>query len=142
MDNLDIDELPNEETIALQIEQALRGGAKTVRAVLDQIKDSRGIVLLSVFRCLGAHKKHFQKGKSEAVVEHDFRTQLDAAKLLLAYGDGLPLQSVATVDLTPGRDHGLAALRAQAASSSAIRDSLRQMLDELDETPVEIGPGS
>ena len=129
---LDIDETADEGQIDKQVSAALADGAKSVKAILEKVPDTRKLVLLAVFRCLGAHKMVFTKGKSEGNKEHDYRTQLEAAKLLMAYSDGLPLQTIAAITDPSKTKDSFADIRESAKRSPAVRDGLRQMLDELE----------
>ena len=72
-DCFDIDELPDEPAIAEDLRVALAGGAKNVREVLDKVPSTRRLVLIAIFRCLGAHKEVYRKGDSLPRVEHDYK---------------------------------------------------------------------
>ena len=135
-DCFDIDELPDEPAIAEDLRVALAGGAKNVREVLDKVPSTRRLVLIAIFRCLGAHKEVYRKGDSLPRVEHDYKTQLDAAKLLLSYQDGLPIQSVVTANATPQVPGSADPLLKAAHASPAMRAYLRSMLDSMETTAL------
>jgi hypothetical protein len=130
---LDIEELPDEVAIAEQIRRAIRGGAKSIKEMLDAIPDTRGLVLLTVFRCLGAHTKYFVKGDPVPKIEHDFKIQLEASKLLMSYQDGLPVQSIAAT-LTPGKPGEMpgSSMLEAARTNRAVRESVRALLDDME----------
>ena len=59
----------------------------------------------------------------------DHRARLDAAKLLLAYGLGLPIQRTESVNVNLDADAG-AGLRERLAHSPALRSALRVALEK------------
>jgi len=122
------------DEIATRIESDPRlASAATIRELIDLIPNARHIAVAAVFRCLSARKWYFEKGSAVKKFEPDFKTQLDAAKLLLSYSDGLPAQTTLNVNADLGKKSadvdGEAQFDAGLASSPALRDSLRRRLE-------------
>jgi hypothetical protein len=132
MDNLDTD--PSADEIAALIERSPAfDKIQSLSALLSEIPNGRRVILASAFRALGARKWYFEKESAERKFLPDYRTQLDAAKLLLSYSDGLPTQTTLNVNADLGKKSAEVDSEAQfdnaLASSPALRDSLRRRLE-------------
>ena len=104
-------------------------GADSIRAMLEKIPNARHLVLAEALRCLGAKKRYFEKGSSTQKFEPDYRTRLDAVKLLLAYMDGLPVETTLAVNVgdRPAEAPELD-LAAAVQKSPALRERLEKLL--------------
>src|SRR5208283_332321 len=83
--------------IAAAFDRGNFGEAESAREMLSRIPRARSIILAAAFRALGARRGRFEKGETKIQWEPDFKTQLEAAKFLLAYADGLPIQTTLAV---------------------------------------------
>lgn len=113
--------------IAAQFESGDFAEAKTAREMMEKIPRARSIILAAAFRALGARKAWYEKGNSEANWEPDFKTQLDAAKFLLSYADGLPVQTSLAVTVGDRPDDDLP-LDQALQRSPALRERVAKLL--------------
>lgn len=101
---------------------------RILRSLVDAIDDDDVSEVLAVWRrAMKATRKYWQdpkKGEKRGrwVAEPDFRTQLEASKLVAAYKEGLPVQR--QVNLNIGHEE-LADVLAKAKSSPAALEALK-----------------
>lgn len=134
--SLDLDEVRPSDAIAQQIERGEISG-DSMKELLDQVPNGRNMIAAAIYRALGARKWHFEKGKSDRVYEEDFRTQLDAVKLALAYQEGLPAQTTVNLNLNdpkPGEGQP-SNLEAAMAASPAFAARVKAAATEKNVTP-------
>ncbi len=131
--DLDLETIPNDAETARQIDAALADGATTIRNILDKIPGARRLILIAAFRALGARKWYFEKGRTEKVFEPDYRTQLDAVKLLVAYQDGLPVQTTLSVNVGDKAGADLD-LEQAVQRSPALKERLQKLVGPVVET--------
>ena len=121
--DLAIDDLTPEK-IAETIEVRADAG---VREAVNRMPGARSLILAEVFRCLSATKYYYSKSEGGMVHEPDYRTRLDAAKLLLAYVEGLPVAT--SLSVAVGDQPGAAMTLEEAADKSpALRSRLHKLL--------------
>jgi hypothetical protein len=126
--DLEFDETePEAETLARKIEGDILP-AENVRDIMRQVPEARNVILAAVFRALGAKRRLYVKGSPSPVYEIDYRSQLEAAKLLLAYGDGLPMQTTLAVNVGDGNAAGSTSLEEAVERSPALKSRLAKML--------------
>ena len=112
-------------------------GGINVREMLDKIPNARHIILATAFRCLGARKWYFEKGDAAKKFEPDYKTQLEAVKLLLAYQDGLPVTT--SLNVSVGNAAGAEGIELDLAAAVKASPALRQRLEKLVGPAVETG---
>ena len=117
-------------TLAVRVADALSGGVTSVRQIVDTVPGARGAIIVAAFRALNAVRGYWPKGAEKMSFEPDFRTQLDAAKLLLAYSEGLPAQTTLALNVNAaGRGAEVGEdLEATLERSPALRERLGAML--------------
>jgi hypothetical protein len=125
---MDILDIENPEIVA--------AGGQSLSAILESLPDARRMVVQAWIDGLRAERWQYDLVTKQKVVEPDHRERRENAKLLAAYLDGLPKET--TVVTVKGDAGGqLTALREAARSSPAIREALREMLDELEKPAIE-----
>ena len=100
--------------------------SQTLRRTMSELVDSNrmDIAIDVLDRSMRATKKFWSPLTKEWVEEPDFKIQLDAAKVIIAYGDGLPVQRSITV--TDSFESLRDALNAAALRSPRAREALAQ----------------
>lgn len=101
-------------------------GGRTAREMLEKIPNARHLILAAAFRCLDAQKFYHDKAAGGMVHEPDYKTQLDATKLLLSYLDGLPVETQLQLHV-PSTGAKAFDLEAAARKSPALRERLAQI---------------
>lgn len=101
--------------------------ADCIRDMIQKIPNARALILAEAFRCLGATRYYFDRKEGRMVHEPDFKVRLDAARLLIAYADGLPIQTSLTVAVGDTKDAALD-LEAAVSRSPALRERLQKLV--------------
>jgi hypothetical protein len=115
-EELDIDETPTGSTLS---------------EILERTSGAREAVIKTWLEGLKATKFYYSKSEGGMVHEPDYKARQDAADSLAAYLDGKPAQTTIVRVPSSGRDPFLAVKEA-ARQSPAVREALREMLDELE----------
>lgn len=120
MEQLDVEDPP---AISLPSPESLQ-------SLLESLPDTRRKVVQAWVDGLSAKKWTWDVSAKRRVYEPDHRERRENAKLLAAYLDGLPKET--TVVKVETQKGGIAELREAARASPAVREALREMLDELE----------
>lgn len=133
MENLDIDtEKPTQLALAVvaDIEAGTLDDCMGAREAISKIPGMMRLAYSAIARSLAARKFYYNMQTKKMAYEPDFRAQLEAAKLLFAYREGLPAQTVVTVEVG-GKNKGGAdeILAEQLRQSPALRSRLRGELE-------------
>jgi hypothetical protein len=108
-------------------------------AMMARLPRLRCMVLAAAIQALGARRNYFDRNAKQFVAEPDWSARLKAIVWIGSYSDGLPAQTtLLKVDAGANKLDSLAALRLAARESPAMRETLREMLAEL-EKPAELG---
>ena len=125
--DLDVDENPAER-IAQMIERG-QFTAKSVKDLLEQVPEVRHLAVAACVRALGARKWFADLVTKVRTFEPDCKTQVEAAKLIFAYQDGLPPQTM-KVEAAKQTEKNVTpeALIEAAKASPAVRAALRELM--------------
>ena len=117
------------EAIAARLEamEPTPGAVLDIRATLATIPELRALICAALIRGLAATKYYWDKEKEKWVHVPDYLAQNKAAALLVAYSDGLPVQTAVNVNLDPGKGQGFS-LGDALSNSPALREHLAKEL--------------
>jgi len=118
------------ERIAENLEKIPPDISRDMRATLTLIPELRQLVAGALIRALGATKTYWDKEADRWTHVPDFLAQTKAAALLVAYSDGLPMQSTVNLNVEAGAK-GFSMADA-LANSPALRDYMRAELAKVE----------
>lgn len=101
-----------------------------MRATLAQVPELRNLIAASLIRGLAAAKMYWDRDGEKWIKVPDFLAQNKAAALLVAYSDGLPMQSTINLNVEAG-SKGFN-MGDALTNSPALRDYMRAELAKAD----------